>query len=165
MKTKITTADIHNAVNDLIAEEKQPTLVAVRQKVGGGSYTTISEAMKSYKANKESEQQTPKEEAPSSVIASASQLAIDIWNVANNLANQKITHEREALEKTRKEYEQQQAQAVELADSLANELDEAREVIEQQKAELSKAQEQAQELLTIKQMLSELIASKVEPKA
>ena len=100
MKTKITTADIHNAVNDLIAEEKQPTLVAVRQKVGGGSYTTISEAMKSYKANKESEQQTPKEEAPSSVIASASQLAIDIWNVANNLANQKITHARSTRKDT-----------------------------------------------------------------
>ena len=46
----ITTADIHAAADRIAGAGQQPTLAAVRSALGGGSFTTISEAMKSWKA-------------------------------------------------------------------------------------------------------------------
>ena len=46
----ITTADIHAAADRIAEAGQQPTLAAVRSALGGGSFTTISEAMKGWKA-------------------------------------------------------------------------------------------------------------------
>ena len=46
----ITTADIHTAADRIAESGQQPTLAAVRSALGGGSFTTISEAMKGWKA-------------------------------------------------------------------------------------------------------------------
>ena len=46
----ITKQDILAVADALDAEGVKPTLAAVRKKLGGGSFSTISEAMKEWKA-------------------------------------------------------------------------------------------------------------------
>ena len=45
----LTVAQIHQAADELDAEGIRPTLAAVRKRVGSGSFTTISEAMTSWR--------------------------------------------------------------------------------------------------------------------
>ena len=49
----ITTPDIHAAADKIAAQGTTPTLAAVRSALGGGSFTTISEAMKEWKASQQ----------------------------------------------------------------------------------------------------------------
>ena len=142
----ITTADIH-AVADRIAEAgQQPTLAAVRSALGGGSFTTISEAMKGWKAAQAAAAAPLREAAPAAVTERMGELAAEVWGVAIGMANDRLASEREALEVARQEMEQAQAEAVELADQVAADLDAARAQIEQQAAALKQAEAQAVQL-------------------
>ena len=77
---------------------------------------------------------------------SMGELAAEVWGVAIGMANDRLASEREALEVARQEMEQAQAEAVELADQVAAELDAARAQIEQQTAALKLAEAQAAQL-------------------
>jgi hypothetical protein len=44
-----TTTEIHAIADRLAATGQRPTLAAVRKELGGGSFTTISEAMKDWR--------------------------------------------------------------------------------------------------------------------
>lgn len=151
----ITTADIHAAADRLQAEGHSPTLAAVRSALGGGSFTTISEAMKSWRAAQQAAAAPMREAAPEAVGERAAQLAADVWAIAQAMASERLEREREALETTRQELEQQQREAAELADQLAAELDAARVQIEQQAQELRQAEAQAAQLAAAQGALSE----------
>lgn len=142
----ITTADIHAAADQITASGQQPTLAAVRAALGGGSFTTISEAMKSWKAAQQAAAAPLREAAPAAVIERMSELAAEVWGVAIGMANDRLASEREALESTRQEMEQAQQEAAELADQLAADLDAARAQIEQQAQTLEQARQQAVQL-------------------
>ena len=127
----INTQDIHAAADRLVAEGQSPTLAAVRAALGGGSFTTISEAMKTWKAAQQIAAAPMREAAPVAVTARVGELASEIWAVALGMANDRLASERESLQATRHEMEQAQAEAAELADQMAAE-------IEQQKAQMAK---------------------------
>ena len=128
----ITTQDIHAAADRLAAEGQQPTLAAVRSSLGGGSFTTISEAMKVWKAAQQSVIAPIREAAPAAVAERMAEVAGEVWSIAQGMANDRLASEREALDAARQEMEQAQAEAAELADQLAGDLDTAKAVIEQQ---------------------------------
>ena len=142
----ITTADIHAAADRIVEAGQQPTLAAVRSALGGGSFTTISEAMKGWKAAQAAAAAPLREAAPAAVTERMGELAAEVWGVAIGMANDRLASEREALEVARQEMEQAQAEAVELADQVAAELDAARAQIEQQGAALKLAEAQAAQL-------------------
>ena len=48
----LTVAQIHQAADEIDAEGQRPTLAAVRKRLGSGSFTTISEAMASWRTAK-----------------------------------------------------------------------------------------------------------------
>lgn len=151
----ITTTDIHAAADKIAAEGQQPTLAAVRAALGGGSFTTISEAMKSWKAAQQAAAVPVREAAPEAVAERAAALAAEVWGVAQAIAGERLAHEREALEAARKDLEQQQREAAELADQLAAELDAARAQIEQQAQALRQAEGQAAQLAAAQAALTE----------
>ena len=128
----ITTQDIHATADRLAAEGQQPTLAAVRSALGGGSFTTISEAMKVWKAAQLSATAPIREAAPAAVAERMAEVAGEVWSIAQGMANDRLASEREALDAARQEMEQAQAEAAELADQLASDLDTAKAVIEQQ---------------------------------
>ena len=145
----VTKDEIWAAAQALADAGERPTLAAVRKQVGGGSLTTISEAMVQWRARQEPPQ-APIDPAPERIGTQAAELAASLWAQASALAYEKLQAERAALEAGRQELEQERAEAVELADSLAAELDQARSEIQAREAEVTERtrtiEEQRQEI-------------------
>jgi len=159
----ITTQDIHSAADRIQAEGQQPTLAAVRAALGGGSFTTISEAMKRWKAAQQQQQASAplREAAPQAVADRLAEVAAEVWGIAQAMANERLQSEREALDAARVEMEHAQAEAVELADALAADLDAARVEIEQQADAFKTAEVQAgQQALEIKALIETVAAAR-----
>lgn len=131
----ITTQDIHQAADKIAAEGGNPTLAAVRKALGGGSFTTISEAMQVWKSKHTQAEALIREAAPAAV----SEKMDEIWSIALQMASTRLKAEREALELARSEMEETKQEAINLADQLNSELEQAQAAIEQQGLSLAKA--------------------------
>lgn len=122
----LTREDIVAAAEQLQADGKSVTIAEVRKVLGSGSYTTISDVIRDWRAE-QSKPTTPiKEAAPSAVVERLESLGADIWAVALGLANDRLRAEREALELARAEMEQQQQETADMADQLAAEIEQLR---------------------------------------
>lgn len=138
-----------------VAEEldlagKSPTLAAVRKALGGGSYTTISEAMTEWKAKKAAKESPLREPAPHAVSEQLNEFGLEIWALALELANGRLASERAALETARAQLEAETVEAAELADQVSAELEAAHSKVlglESEKAELAKEIQSAKEQL------------------
>ena len=122
----ITKEQIFALADELDAAGQRPTLAAVRKTLGGGSFTTISEAMNEWRGRKNAQTSTIREPAPQAVTDKLAELGGDLWAVALEMANSRLAGEREALEVLRAEMEAARQEAAELADQLTIELDDAR---------------------------------------
>jgi len=144
----ISTQDIYAAADAIAADGNNPTLAAVRKALGGGSFTTISEAMKEWKAKHQAQTLAApiREAAPASVSERLNVFGSEIWAIALEMANARLQSEREALELVRQELEETQTEAIDLADQLNIEIEQAQTVITQQEKELIKAHEEKAEL-------------------
>lgn len=147
---------VHAAADQILASGQQPTLAAVRTVLGGGSFTTISEAMRSWKAAQQAAAIPVRVEAPAAVTERMGALAAEIWGLAIGMAGDRLAKEREALDATRHEVEGQRREAAELADQLSAELDAARLQIERQATALKQAEEQAAQLVAARAVLAEV---------
>lgn len=126
----ITKEEIYAAADALDAAGQNPTLAAVRKAVGGGSFTTISEAMQEWRAAKAKPTAQEREAAPQAVADKLAALGAEVWGVAVDLAAARLATEREALEAARLGLEAACREAGDLADQLTAELDEAKARIE-----------------------------------
>lgn len=107
-----------------------PTLAAVRKALGGGSFTTISEAMAEWKAaQKASAGQTPKEPTPQAITDKLATLSAEVWVVAQDLASTRIAAERTAMETARSESEAARQEAMALADQVSADLEGAQKAL------------------------------------
>ena len=122
----ITREQIWQVADELDAAGQNPTLAAVRKAVGGGSYTTIQEAMTEWKAKKAAKDAPRREPVPQAVTDRLGELGAELWAVASELANARLAAEREALELARADIEAARQEAADLADQLTSELDEAK---------------------------------------
>uniref|UniRef100_UPI003A907DCA DNA-binding protein n=1 Tax=Salmonella enterica TaxID=28901 RepID=UPI003A907DCA len=121
----ITTEQIMKAADELDREGQNPTLTRVRKKTGGGSFTTISEVMIEWRAQK-SRSAPAHEPAPQAVTDRLAAFGDDIRTLALEIADARFTGEREALEKSRQETEEARPEATALADQLTAELAQVR---------------------------------------
>lgn len=152
----IAESDVHATADTILASGQQPTLAAVRAALGGGSFTTISEAMKSWKAARQAAATPMREVAPAAVTERLEALAGDIWGIALGMANDRLAKERETLDAARKEIEAQRQEAAELADQMSAELETARTQIAQQAQALKQAEAQAAQLVAAQAVLAEV---------
>lgn len=127
MQHTLTTESIHAMADKLIAEGKRPTLALLRQELGGGSYTTISEAMKLWREEKARNAITPIAPMPEDVITTINDAAQQIWQTAMTVAENKLQSERDALKEARLEMEIAQNEAIEMADQLDGEVSQLKE--------------------------------------
>jgi len=110
--------------DQLVASGQRPTLAAVRKALGGGSYTTLQQAMSEWKATQQENPPATKAEAPPPAITERmSEAAMAVWQIAQEVANARLAAERRELEQTRVMLESERAEAAELADRLALEVD------------------------------------------
>lgn len=122
----ISREQIWAAADELDAAGQNPTLASVRKAVGGGSFTTIQDAMTEWKARRAAKESPLREPAPQSIGDRLVELGGEVWAAALEMANVRLASEREALELARSETEASRQEAAELADQLTVELDEAR---------------------------------------
>ena len=114
--------EIWAAADALVKAGGRPTLAAVRKAVGGGSFTTISEAMAEWRT-RQAVAEPVREPAPVAVSQHAVELAAALWAQALAIAHERLQADREALEAAREDMARERAEAVELVDLLASELD------------------------------------------
>ena len=132
----ITKLDVFSVADQIITDGGNPTLAAVRKALGGGSFTTISEWMTDWKIHR----QAPpvREPAPAAISEQLNTFAAELWSKAQDLANARLTTEREALESTRHELEHVSQEAAELADQLSDELETTQVRVAEQNESLQK---------------------------
>ncbi len=108
----LTIQRIHSTADQLLEQGIKPTLAEVRKALGGGSFTTISEAMKSWRQDNQEEEQLRQVELPSGITERLQTLGADVWQTAVDIANDRLVKDREALEsiKTKSRAETDEAQ-------------------------------------------------------
>lgn len=136
----ITTQDIHAAADKLAEQDIKPTLAKVRDALGGGSFTTISDAMSSWRQEQQADQQLQRVDLPNSINERLQALGAEMWQSANSLANERLAAEREALAIAQAAAAQELDEHKESIKTL--ELEQA-ELLEQLDLEQSKAQQAA----------------------
>ena len=122
----ITKDQIFSAADDLDAAGQSPTLAAVRKALGGGSFTTISEGMNEWKARKAAKATPLREPAPPQIAERLAEMGAEMWASALELANGRLSAEREALDEARVQLEAEKLEAAELADQVSAELEETK---------------------------------------
>ena len=130
----ITKDSIFAAATDIAAAGGAATLAAVRKAVGGGSYTTISEALKEWRVIHQQATAPLQEPAPQALSDRLAGVINETWTIALEMANDRLNTERAALEQIRIDLEQSRREAVDLADQLSAELEQAQATIAQQAA-------------------------------
>ena len=94
----ITTEQIHAVADQLQSQGVKPTQTAVREALGGGSFTTIAEALKSWRQEQDTTAQLAEVVLPNDLAERSHTLIAQVWEIAQSLANERLAKEREALE-------------------------------------------------------------------
>lgn len=142
----LTREQVFAVADSLDAAGQNPTLAAVRKGLGGGSFTTISEAMTEWKARKAARETPLHEPAPQAVTDRLAELGSELWALALDLANGRLAAEREALDTARTLLEGEKAEAAELADQMAAELEETKARLDRQEEAERQARAEADTL-------------------
>ena len=146
----LTTQQIHQKADELHEQGIKPTLANVRTALGGGSFTTISDAMQSWREEHKEEQQLQQVDLPSGITERLHTLGADVWRTAIEIANDRLAKERDALEiikaKAQQEVEEhkesvrtleeEQDELLKQLDELTNKAEKAEATAEQAEAEL-----------------------------
>lgn len=108
-----------------------PTLAAVRDAVGGGSFTTISEVLKAWRATHQPTAAPAADLAPAALVERLTAVAADAWTFAVRLAADELAADRASVAADRSALEQEHAalaaQLVQERAVLAAQLADARE--------------------------------------
>ncbi len=151
---------IWQAADALEAEGIRPTLAAVRNKVGGGSFTTITNAMGEWRKRRQQEALAPAEPLPDEIGQHVDEigqrlgdigqqlraLGGEVWAKARALADEQLVSLRQRLEAEKAEINDRMTEAVQLADQLAEEAEGLRRQLADHQAEVAALKGQMAEL-------------------
>ena len=93
----LTTESIHAAADKISADGINPTQTNVREALGGGSYSTIGAALKTWKQEQVEHEQLRRTDMPDSLRDEATVMVAKLWQEADQIANSNLSREREAL--------------------------------------------------------------------
>lgn len=93
----LTTENIHAAADKLHEQGITPTQTKVREALGGGSFSTIGEALKSWKQELQEHEQLKKTDMPDAIKDEGIVFIAKLWQEADQIANANLSAEREAL--------------------------------------------------------------------
>lgn len=153
------TNDIH-AIADRLAEAGQrPTLAAVRKELGGGSFTTISEAMKSWRETQQEEHALGEVQVPETVSERLGQLQAALWQAAVGEAERRLATERDALAQAKEEASAAVSEAQEAVETLEAEAQEHESQIQQLQSNCATLEQKAVEAETAKAHAEQVAAA------
>jgi chromosome segregation ATPase len=131
-RSGVTREQVFETADALVREGQNPTVVAVRTRLGGGSPNTITPLLGEWKALHEAQKVQALPEVPSQIEA----LMRQIWGLAYRCAQDQLEGEREALAAARKEIEKERAAMLAEIERLDTELNAALEEVGQGRAAL-----------------------------
>jgi len=133
----ITQEQVYEAASELMDEGTAPTVQSVRERIGSGSYTTITPLLNQWR--EEHAKSTPANvpDIPEAVQAAFGK----VWRTASLSAQAELDTERKALEAMRREMEREQADMAAEIDRLERALEEATQSGERIAQELKEARE------------------------
>ena len=153
------TNDIHVIADRLAEAGQRPTLAAVRKELGGGSFTTISEAMKSWRETQQEEHALGEVQVPENVSERLNQLQATLWQAAVGEAERRLATERDALAQTKEEAAAAISEAQEAVETLETEVQEHESQIEQLQNRCEVFEQQAAEAETAKAHAEQVAAA------
>lgn len=153
----VTEQQIRDAAEQIAAQGDNPTLEGIRQ-ITGGSYTTISPVLRSWKAAQVEQRDRAVDPIPEDLAERMQRLGVEVWAEARRITAERMAGEREALEQTRADMEAEQRETAELADRLTQARDTLQTQLEQTEAQLAEAKVAQRELATERERRQELRA-------
>ncbi len=94
----ITVEQVHQVADELAQQGINPTQMAVRKQLGGGSFSTIGEALKSWRAMRDTNAQLAEVVIPAEIGERTELLVAQVWEAAQSIANERLQNDRKALE-------------------------------------------------------------------
>lgn len=94
----VTQALVNEAADALAATGEEPSIIAVQERIGGGSYTTVKRFLATWKAQQEASKQQSVE-LPEAVAARGAALVRELWGAATGLAEQRSAQVREEAQR------------------------------------------------------------------
>jgi chromosome segregation ATPase len=98
----ITKDDIFNAADELVAEGKNPTQLLIRERLGGGSFSTIHNYMKQWRDAQKEENKLVDVEVPDDLESKAEQMIKELWFYAVEKSEDSLKIEKQLLEEAQK---------------------------------------------------------------
>lgn len=133
---------VEQAADALVLTGEEPSIIAVQEQIGGGSYTTVKRYLEQWKAK---QKRQPPIELPPEIASQVNQVVGDLWASAANLAEQRSAEIRQAAQRQVNEAQAALASAEAAIARLESEA-------EQQAQQLAS---QEQHLTTLRQELAE----------
>lgn len=112
---------IHAAADRIAESGEKPTLARVRRELGGGSFTTISEAMQLWREKQTDEHALAEVVVPDALDERIEQLKAAMWQTAIAEAERRLSAEREALHEAQEQAAAQVVEAQEAVETLESE--------------------------------------------
>ena len=136
---------VFDAADAITTAGHEPTVPEIRDRIGGGSYSTIQKHLDAWRMARAARASAEIAPVPTQVAEMARQLAHEVWWRAKAEADAQFADERAAMERVRSEVEAARDDAVHAADELTAQLDQANEKIANihQALETSQADQQA----------------------
>ena len=146
----VTEDKIWAAAEAIDAEGKNATNAAVRERLGSGSFTTISASMKRWRVRKAAAAAPKVEPIPDQLSEVVQTAMSQIWSHAIKTAESRLDEAKAQLEVQRAELERGRQEAQEFAELLDNQLEDAKSELQAERKargsledDLTKAQEKA----------------------
>ena len=156
----LTIQQIHAVADELHEDGIKPTLANVRKRLGGGSFTTISDAMQSWRKEHKEEQQLQQVELPTTISDRLQALGADLWQTAIDIANDRLSKERDALEVIKAKAQQDVDEYAESVKTLESEQKELLQQLDELNDIANTATADAQTAIAERDKLKEQLADK-----
>ncbi|WP_404297568.1 DNA-binding protein [Halomonas sp.] len=142
--------DVQRAIDDLMARGESPSVQKVREVLGTGSFTTISDHLREWRTRREENRDVP---PPRGMPGVLQELAEGLWHKAQESANETLAHYREEADRRVEEAEARVAEARRLAEdaqqresALATHLASTEQRLEARGTALARAETQREQL-------------------
>lgn len=95
-RSGVTYEDVQRAIDELLARGDAPSVQKIREILGTGSYTTISDHLRNWRQQREENRDVP---PPRGMPAALQELAEGLWRQAQESANEALRHYREEADR------------------------------------------------------------------